>query len=72
MVLHDKWASNLTAEFFQYTRDGDWMQEAVGENANWLNIEGMSAWHAQGALHSLQRKYVELCVFETISRTDTF
>lgn len=41
-------------EFFQYTRDNSWMQEAVGDNVDWINITGMSDWHIKAALASLQ------------------
>ena len=40
--------------FFQYTRDGGWMEEAVGESEDWIQIEGMSRWHVKWALHALE------------------
>lgn len=41
-------------DFFQYTRDNGWMQEAVGEDVSWVDIDGISDWHIKAALHSLQ------------------
>lgn len=42
------------AEFYQYTRDNGWMQEALGNDFNWIHMEGMSEWHIKAALHSLK------------------
>ncbi|KAF4634529.1 hypothetical protein G7Y89_g3580 [Cudoniella acicularis] len=44
----------FAAGFFQYTRDGNWMQEAVGEDNSWIFIHGMSAWHVKSALYALE------------------
>ncbi|RDL38711.1 uncharacterized protein BP5553_03051 [Venustampulla echinocandica] len=44
----------FAAGFFQYTRDSDWMQEAVGNSDSWIYIHGMSAWHVKSALHALE------------------
>ncbi|RDL41171.1 uncharacterized protein BP5553_01150 [Venustampulla echinocandica] len=43
----------FAAEFFEHTRDGGWMQDAVGNNKSWIYIHGMSAWHVKSALHAL-------------------
>lgn len=52
-----KMADAFTKDFFQYTRDKDKMQEAIGDKSDWLNIPGMGAWHVKAAIHSLKRKY---------------
>lgn len=31
-------------EFFQFTRDGDWMAAAVGDNREWIALHEMSQW----------------------------
>lgn len=61
-----KMARAFTEEFFQYTRDNDWMQEAVGEISDWLNIPGMSEWHVKAAIHSLKRKYTDPLIHRSI------
>lgn len=36
--------------FFQFSRDGMWMQEAVGESEAWIKLDGMASWHVKWAL----------------------
>lgn len=48
---------SFTAEFSQYSRDNDWMQEAVGENPAWILVLGMTDWHVMAAFYSLSRGY---------------
>lgn len=45
------------ASFFDYSRDHDWMQDAVGENRDWIMVNGMAAWHIRAALIDLKRGY---------------
>lgn len=40
--------------FFVFTRDGDWMQDSVGETGEWLKIDGISVWHVENALVALE------------------
>jgi hypothetical protein len=40
--------------FFQYSRDGGWMQDAFGPNAAWLNIPGIISWHVRAAIETLR------------------
>jgi hypothetical protein len=51
----DKLKSAFISGFFEYTRDGDWMEEAVGNQDEWIKIEGMAAWHVNGALAALKK-----------------
>ncbi|KAF4637057.1 hypothetical protein G7Y89_g1010 [Cudoniella acicularis] len=44
----------FAAEFFQYTRDNGWMEDAVGPNSNWLYIHGMSAWHVRHTVQAIE------------------
>ncbi|KAF4630448.1 hypothetical protein G7Y89_g7690 [Cudoniella acicularis] len=43
----------FAAEFFQYSRDESWMQDAVGPTDAWLFIHGMSQWHVKYALQAI-------------------
>jgi hypothetical protein len=44
----------FSKEFFKYTRDSHWMQEAAGNNDNWIKIPGMCGWHVRHAIHALE------------------
>jgi len=50
--------SAFTEDFFNYTRDGGWMAEAVGEEDRWIHIEGISRWHVKWALHAIENSNV--------------
>lgn len=47
-------ASSGDNGFYQYTKDGHWMQDAVGEQNSWIKIDGMARWHIRRDLDSLQ------------------
>jgi hypothetical protein len=40
--------------FFYYTRDNSWIQDAVGDQGDWIKINGMALWHIVSALFSLE------------------
>jgi hypothetical protein len=42
--------------FFEFTRDGSWMQKAAGLNRNWLDIPGIIDWHVRAAINTLTYK----------------
>lgn len=46
----------FAAEFYKYTRDDNWMQDAVGLNSNWIYVHGMSAWHVRTAIQTVHKK----------------
>ena len=39
--------------FFEFTRDGSWMEDAVGSSAKWLEIPGIVPWHVRAAIETL-------------------
>ncbi|KAF4635372.1 hypothetical protein G7Y89_g2728 [Cudoniella acicularis] len=42
-------------EFFQYSRDGEWMEGAVGPDERWIRVPGMSDWHVKWALQAIEK-----------------
>jgi hypothetical protein len=46
--------SDFQHDFFQFSRDSSWMQDAVGPNAGWLNIPGIISWHLRAAIETLR------------------
>ncbi|CAG8951023.1 hypothetical protein HYFRA_00006420 [Hymenoscyphus fraxineus] len=57
----------FSAEFFAYSRDGDWMQEAVGEERSWLDVPGMREWHVRAALAACEQACAALEAGEMFS-----
>lgn len=49
-----RFALTFAARFFEFTRDGEWMEDAVRENVNWIYVDGMSAWHIKQGLSTFE------------------
>lgn len=49
-------------EFFRYSRDENWMEDAVGDNGAWMDIDGMCSWHVRWAIRAIERggRYVSV------------
>ncbi|KAF4637150.1 hypothetical protein G7Y89_g935 [Cudoniella acicularis] len=61
----------FAAQFFQYTRDNSWMQDAVGPDSSWIYIHGMSVWHVRFALQSIESDVRDDALIEPTGSTSS-
>ena|SRR5690349_15449475 len=47
--------SAFISSFFAYTRDKGWMENAVGDAKDWIELDGMAAWHVSKAISALEK-----------------
>ncbi|KAH6684033.1 hypothetical protein B0J14DRAFT_555038 [Halenospora varia] len=61
-ILIVRIAGIFRMEFFRYSRDESWMEDAVGDNDAWMDIDGMCSWHVRWAIRAIERggRYVSV------------